>query len=426
MKVSMRLVWLLVPAAMLACVFTASADARSRGPCIPGQARPICYHWKGVVTHVADGDTFDVRVRGAGQFRVRVASINAMELTHYSTDPSQRRGECHAVTATNRLENLIGGRRVRLSAQDPASSSGNRKRRSVAIWMGGKWTDVGQILINEGHAFFLAGSSEWAHNRHYSRGAQVAARNGANLWDTDYCGSGPEDGARLRMWVNWDADGSDSPRKRGEWARIKNVGSSDVSIGGWWFRDSSLRRYRFPAGAVIPAGRSIRVIVGRRPSWDSDRQTRFYWPQSSSVFENVSSRGLGDGGYLFDSQGDLRLWMMYPCRISCGDFLKGKVTVRAHPRAPEKVYVRNVSGVDVNLEGYVVENDPYIWNGPAGTVLHPGEVLTLIVWKSRPDSRLLRYWGKGKYILNDGGDRVLVRTQRNIRIHCHAWGGWRC
>jgi endonuclease YncB( thermonuclease family) len=429
MKISMRLARLLIPAAVLACVFAASADARSRGPCIASQARPLCYHWQGKVTFVADGDTLDVDVYGDGRgpFRVRVTGINATEMTHYSRDPSLREGSCHALEATARLEDFAPiGKRVRLSAQDPASRSGTRKRRAVAVWRNGKWTDVGQILIDEGHALFLASPQEWAHNRAYSRGAQAAAARRANLWDTDSCPGNRQD-ASFRIWVNWDADGSDSPRYRGEWAKIKNVGTSDVSIGGWWFRDSHHRERTFPSGAVIPAGRSIKVIVGRRPSWDSDHQTRFYWPQAHSVFDNVGSRGLGDGGYLFDRLGNLRSWMMYPCRRSCGDFLKGKITVRAHPKRPEQVYVRNISGVSVNLEGYVVENYPYVYSAPAGTVLHPDEVLRLIVKGSpRSDTRLVRYWGKSRYILNDGGDRVLVRTQTAIRIHCHAWGGRRC
>src|SRR3954454_313072 len=112
--------------ALLACAIVASAAAptalaaRHRGPCIPGAAHgPRCLIWTGKVTFVADGDTVDVKLNGGGTRRGRLISINATEVTRYSHKPSRRRGECHAVQATNRLERMIRKShwRVRLLAQ---------------------------------------------------------------------------------------------------------------------------------------------------------------------------------------------------------------------------------------------------------------------------------------------------------------------
>jgi micrococcal nuclease len=429
----MRLVRLLFGAAALACAFAAGADA-ARGPCIEGRAKPVCYHWTADVHSVSDGDTIKVDIDGDGSSvvkRVRLTGINAAELDVYSNTPENRRGDCHGVEATNRLEQLIqsAGNRVRLSAQNPASRSGPRLRRAVSVWSGGEWVDLAQILLDEGHVLFHPNGTEWARNAAYSRGAQLAARQGLNHWDRDYCGAGPEDDAQLVMWVNWDADGADGTYNvNGEWARIKNVGSSDVSIGGWWFRDSHLRRYTFPSDAAIPAGGSVTVYVGRRPDSDSNRTTRFYWGLGSTALENVDpKRGVGDGGYLYDRQGDLRAWMMYPCRVSCTDPLLGNVIVTAQPKAPEKVFLKNVGSAPANLEGYVVDNLPWNYAFPAGVVLRPGEKLRLVV-KSKPrnNTRLTRYWGKTRYILNDRGDRVALRTQANIEIDCYAWGRRSC
>ena len=52
----------------------------------------------------------------------------------------------------------------------------------------------------------------------------------------------------------------------------------------------------------------------------SNNALNFFWGQSEPVFENVKRgrRGVGDGAYLFDPQGDLRAWRMYPCRPGCG------------------------------------------------------------------------------------------------------------
>jgi micrococcal nuclease len=419
--------------AALAGAVAQQADA-GRGPCIPGKRHPLCYHWDARVTAVHDGDTIAVNTLRDGsraRQRVRLTGINAMELKVYSSNPDQRRGYCHAVAATSRLQRLIRSarNRVRLSAQRPSSRSGPRLRRMVAVRSHGRWVDLGQLLINEGHVLFHPNRAEWARNARYAAGAQRAARRGLRLWDTDFCGRGPSKGARLRMWVNWDADGTDGPGNlNGEWAKIKNMGRSQVRLGGWWFRDSHLRWFKFPAGSRIPARRKITVYVGSRPSWDSNRRTHFYWRQRGAVFENAKrGRGIGDGGYIFDRQGDLRAWMMYPCRVACRDRLRGKVNVTAHPRAPEKVFVRNTSSSSIRLEGYVVDNFPWIYTFQAGTVLRPRERLRLVVKGSpRRNTRLVRYWNKRSYILNDRGDRVALRTQRDVRVDCYDWGRVRC
>ena len=99
-----------------------------------------------------------------------MTGINAMELRVYSHTAARRRGECHAVAATARLEQLIrrGGWRVRLAAQDPRSHSNVRLRRQVSVRVGGSWLDAGRLLLAEGHALWLANPVEWAWNRAYA------------------------------------------------------------------------------------------------------------------------------------------------------------------------------------------------------------------------------------------------------------------
>lgn len=287
----------------------AAAEARS-GPCLPGGDGPRCTFWKARVIHVHDGDTMEVRSRGR-VFLVRLTGIQAMEMTVYSGTRSRRRGECHAVAATNRLESLVraGRRRVRLAAQDPRSRSGRRWRRSVAVRRGGGWRDAGEILVREGHALWLNNSVEWAWNRRYAQAAEDAAAAGRNLWDGDACGAGPSAGADIALEVNWDADGADGDNINGEWIRVVNRGGRDLPLGGWWVRDSALRRFRFPAWATAPAGGSVTVRVGRGQA----AGTEFHWGLDEAIFENAKSdgRGVGDGGYLFDPDGDLRAFGMY-------------------------------------------------------------------------------------------------------------------
>jgi endonuclease YncB( thermonuclease family) len=298
----------------------ASAQAATTAPCRLDGTGPRCTVWTGRVTFVADGDTLDVDLAGDGTsrpVRIRVTGIQAMEQTSYSKYPSRRRGECHALEATARLERLVkaGRRRVRVAAQHTGSHAGNRLRRSIAVRLPSGWRDAGEVLVAEGHALWLPNPVEYAWNATYSALAQQAARAQVNLWDPDGCGAGPAAGAPLEVGVNWDARGRDDRNVNGEWIDVRNAGGSAVSLAGWWVRDSHLRRHTFPAGAAVPAGGRVRVHVGRGSGGGGE----LYWGLDRPAFENATfdERALGDGGYLFDPRGNLRGWDMYPCRHDC-------------------------------------------------------------------------------------------------------------
>lgn len=428
---------------VLSAGFAPVAEAK-RGPCIVGQKKPTCRVWIAKTMATADGDTVNVRIRKGRRWSkrtdVRLLGVQAMELTDYSRVRG-RKGECHAVEAAERLEFLLQGRRVkrrmiRLSALKASSvTQGARKRlrRWVAYRAGGRWHDVGRVLISEGHALWDPNGKEWASNRLYSTLAWEAAATGRNLWDTDYCGSGPHEGSPLELKVKWDGEGRDGRNVNGEWVRIKNNDPvNDVSLRGWWLRDAFLRRYEFqrryhfPRGAVVPAGGSIRVHVGR----GGDSANAYHWGEAAPVFENVKGgkRAIGDGAYLFDSQGDLRAWQMYPCRVDCRDPLKGRVEVRARRRAPESVRITNVSSRPADLTEYDLESVPWFYEFPPGTVLAPGQRLVVHIQRNpRRDLPFEFGWGFRKYLLGDRRDVVTLRNPLGAPVACHAWGrGKRC
>jgi endonuclease YncB( thermonuclease family) len=425
------LVTAIVAAAALAALGSTAEAARS-GACLPGTGGPTCTFWTAKVTFVADGDTIEVDIAGdrtSRRSRVRITGIQAMELTRYSSKASRRRGECHAVAATARLERLIRAAhgRVRLAAQHRSSRTGTRIRRAVSARIGGRWVDLGAKLLSEGHALWLPNSAEYAWNRRYSELADRAAAARAGLWDGDSCGAGPGTDGQLRLWVKWDADGVDGNSVNGEWAKIKNLDTTrEISLRGWWFRDSHHRRYSFPAWAKIPAGETITVRMGRGSSAGS----QFFWGLGKPVFENASEdrRAMGDGGYLFDPQGDLRAWMTYPCRLSCADPLRGALEVVANPRgADEYVRIKNVSSSPVDLEGYLLENSPFSYTFGPNTILAPGQVLTLDVGGSPAQDTLgLLHWARLGSILNDDGDVVKILNFTGTVVACTAWGRAGC
>lgn len=309
-----------VLSAAAALVAAAAVPAAAATPCRPGAGSPVCQVWTGRVTWVPDGDTPLIDVAGDGTatpVSVRLTGVQAMEQTVYARSPAGRRGECHALAATARVEQLVkaGGGVVRLTAQHASSNSRGRPLRSVAVRIGGVWQDVGLDLIRNGYALWLPIPEEWAWNPAYRLAAQQAARAGRRLYDTDTCGAGPVPGARLSVTVNYDADGVDDRNLNGEWIRVGNTSAVAAPIGGWWVRDSGLRRYTFPAGTVVPAGGAVFVHVGRGDA----TADHLYWGQPAPVFGNPTfdERAIGDGGYLFDPRGDLRAWMLYPCVVAC-------------------------------------------------------------------------------------------------------------
>ena len=362
--------------------------------------------WKGRVVSVNDGDTIEVDIRGDGTRRtrdVRFTAVQAMELTRYAADPAKWRGECHAVDAARRVRRLIwrGSRRVRLSARHASSRAGHRLRRYVAVRSGGRWVDLGEILMAEGHALFMGSEDEPDRNARYNALGQQAALEGLRIWDPATCGAGPDQDVPLRLWANWDPPGVDNLDADGEWIKVQNLGGRSVPLDGWWVRDSMLRRFTFPGGTMLAPGETVTVFAGHAGA--------FHFGLGVTLFPNKA----GDGAYLFDPDGDLRASMTYPCLVACTDPNQGAVAVEADPRH-ESVEVRNVASRRVDLYGYALTQHGSAWPFAQGTALDPGESLTV----ERP--------GGEQPVLRDAGGAVSVSSFRGIALACDAWGDGRC
>ena len=415
--------------------FPAAAAAQTMpgevGPCEIGDRSQLCEFWTGKVTFIGDGDTLSVDLAGDDTkkpVRVRITGIDAMEQWYYTNNPDDRTGECHANDATERLEQLVerSKMRVRLSAQNPDSSSRGRQKRAVQVKINGVWRDVGTQMLKRGHAIWLASRGEWAWNQSYSTTAQRAALNRLGLWNPDYCSPGPYDSSLLKVWANPDPEGRGAKETDREWIRIKNLDPANVAvIGGWWVRDSGLRRYVFPSWTMIQPGGTMTVHIGT----GANTLTDSFWDLSKPVLDNVSNaRSTGDGAYLFDYQGDLRASSTWPCRYECSDPYAGAIELDpAYERRDEFIRLRNVSSAPVDLEGYRLSSRPYYYAFGPDSVIQPGETMRVEV-RGDPaaDTRLEKHWGKSKAILANAGDRVILESLRYVRIGCTAWGTRTC
>jgi endonuclease YncB( thermonuclease family) len=426
-----RLITAFLAVLALALAGAPAALARpSHGPCRPGDpSSPKCLIWNAKVDFVADGDTIDVDIAGDGSsrtYRVRIASYNAPELGVYSSKASKRRnrkGSCRGVQAADTLERAIRKSHwhVRLAALHAYSRSGSsRLRRSVQVKVGGRWVDNGPDMLRRGLAVWLPNQSETAWNKEYSAIAQEAAAKRVGLWSTTSCGAGPEAGANLRLRVKWDADGNDHQNVNGEWIDVINRdATSPVNVGGWNVRVSDLRHLILPSSATIPAGGRIRIHMGRGTPHDND----YYFGSSHAFFGPE-----GEGAYLFDPQGDPRAWMIYPCRYQCTDPLIGAIKLGASPIGrDEYVTVKNVSGGDADLEGYILDLPYHEYEFGSNSTLAPGETLRMDI-QGNPDNntRLRRFFGFKGPMLTDSGQIVRLQTYNDIEIACTAWGKFNC
>ncbi|MGN6302617.1 MAG: lamin tail domain-containing protein [Angustibacter sp.] len=286
--------------ALLATVLSASVGAA------PASATSSV---TGYVVAVWDGDTFDVDIYGDGTStpkRVRIAGIQAMELSTYSRDLTAVTGQCWGGEAARGLGALILHKQVRLTSRYASSTSRGRLLRNVDVLSGGSYLDVGARMLANGVAIPDVNKVEYLRNRSYMGIALWAASHRRGMYGyPTHCGSGPYQANRLGVTVNWKGGAA----VNGEWIRITNYGTTSVHLGGWWVRDNALRRYTFPSWAWVRPGASVYVHPGKGTS----TSTHFYWGLSSAIFEDATAYPtyLGDGGYLFDPQGDLRGWQQY-------------------------------------------------------------------------------------------------------------------
>lgn len=405
--------WLVAGLALLALLLSGVAAQAAPGD-------PV--HERGVVTRVVDGDTVMFRRDGTSTaISIRLSAIQAFE-----------RGECGDTQATRRLRELVEGKRVELRARNASSRSDGRPIRSLHLpRAGGGSIDVNRQLLNDGWGLWFPLGAEITGMDSYAVAMQHARDRGRGIWNPRLCGAGPADGHPLEMWVKSDADGDDSVNLNDEYVVIVNRhGSRAIDLAGWRLRDSSHFEYRIPSGTRIEPGARMRFRVGKGTN---DATTR-YMGRTAPLFDNADrATGVGDGAYLLDTRGNVRLSFVYPCVVDCRTALAGKLRIDHVEYDPpgvdtadtEYVRLRNVSDVRVHLDGYQLLTWPHAHEFRANTYLDPGERLTVTVGKGSA-TRTQQYWGKDAPILRNGGDVVEILSWDERPVHCRAWGTGRC
>jgi endonuclease YncB( thermonuclease family) len=394
---------------------------------VPGSAEASRYAWSGRAVLVADGDTIKVDVYGDGTtapVTIRNNGLDAMET-----------GTCKAAAATAALRRLVpAGSKIRLEANNAKAIApdGAGTRRPLRVIYNSAGVDVQKALLEQGLGLWFPFSQDPMNQRLYAEAAQRAAAAGVGLYDqTRPCRTGPYQSADLEVWISWDADGDDRYNVNGEWIKVKNNGASVVYVGGWWLRTSAHPRFTFPAGTAIQPGGVVTLHVGK----GARTATRFYWGHSAPLFPNTGlAPVLGNGAYLFDPDGDLRAWSVYPCVHACASPLAGQVRVTAVWDPPgdeskdpnlESVRVTNVSSGPADLSHQVLQVGGSTYEIAEGTVLGQGDQLVVRIGKGTR-STASQFWGRTTPLLVNAGGTALLRTPENTVISCAAWGSGRC
>ncbi len=419
----------LAAAGMLATAPTAQADDP---PLAPGET----IRDRGYAAMVVDGDT----IRFSHSSDRLTDNYSVVRLLGVQT-PEKNPGAsgCEGPSAHEYLRQAVEGREVVLaSASDTRSSIRNRRVRTVYVKShNGSWFDASAYMLSAGLGQWMPKKDEPVHNLQYRRIFDAARATAQNMWNPAFCGPGPE--ANLRLVVQPDPMGDDAAHLNDEYVAIVNDGSNRVDLGGWVMRDGSLDWLRLPAGTGVEPGGVLFVRSGS----GQDTATSVHWGRRAPVWANfTTARGtrtqfgfIGDGAYLLDPRGNVRASKVYPCIDGCSDPARGYLGIsrikydppgdeRRKPNS-ETITVTNRGPVTLSLFGYELRANDFGYEFAPPEILAPGQRLTFRLGTGRATADV-RHLGLGHAALDNGGDRVLLRSFDGVGLDCHAWKRSKC
>ncbi len=263
---------------------------------------------------IIDGDTFTGVLPGSKRrVIVRNAGIQSMEDR-----------ECGAKDAKALLARTLGKKRVVIVSKHNSARTNKKgiyRLQRNAFTSSGR--DVQLAMINSGLVLPYGIGRETLRQEMYAKRAQEVAAARKGLFSGSYCRPGPVQEAQLELQVNYDASGRDWDNLSGKFVRVRNLSPVDVPIGRWRLRGGAHDSFYFPQGTILPASGEVIVRLGS----GAQTATTFFWQgHRMRFFVPGQSRYQGGGAYLFDTDGDIRAWSMYPCRVYCTHPAQGALT----------------------------------------------------------------------------------------------------
>ena len=371
--------------------------------------------WGATVTHIVDGDTFDV-IWDDGYLppqdlpnRIRVAGVDTNEKTLNQPFSNE---------ATLRLAELLPiGTRVILQAQDENSSSLGRPVRHVLV----DGVNIATILIQEGLGLAVSYEFESDYRDEYFAASEIARIAEAGMWEPGASGGDPSTWPDMLMYVNFDAAGDDFLNLNDEYVHIQNNGPQDLDLTGWTIRlDGKSSTIALPATVLNP-GEYFRIYVGS----GVDTANSMYLGNNTPLFING-----GDVLYLRDEHLNIRGHQFWPTTTLDGpmasividdvQFDSPGADDATNPNG-EFVVIRNAGPTAVDLSGWRLKDDSNDYIFKDGEVLQAGETLRIFIG-SGVDSDGVRYWGNTTGILNNDFGTLEIWSPRSHAVDAYSWG----
>jgi micrococcal nuclease len=134
----------------------------------------------GIVTHVTDGDTFDIMIDGT-KSRVRMLGINTPE----SVDP-RRPVECFGREASNYLKDLINNKQVTLEKDPDKPGTDEYGRLLRYVFLGD--ININEQMIRDGYAYeYTYKSEKYMYQNQFKQAEKFARENKLGLWADSTC-----------------------------------------------------------------------------------------------------------------------------------------------------------------------------------------------------------------------------------------------
>lgn len=230
---------------------------------------------RGTVLQVLDGDTFQLE---DGR-QVRCLGLDAPE-----------KGEPFAEQATQTLNRLVGGKRVRLELGQPGRDRDGRLLAYV-------FADQGMIntqLVSLGMAYVRRPVAR-KYRIAFAQAQEQARAAGLGIWTN---------AGRFKIAVAHvqARPTSGNPQDlNGEFVVLENRGTQPVKLAGWTLSDEGHHRYLFPQFVLAPKAR-VTIHSGLGQNTDTD----LFWGSRAPIWNDD-----GDTVFLRDENGRLVLAHFY-------------------------------------------------------------------------------------------------------------------
>lgn len=390
----------------------------------------------GVITRVADGDTFEFLQDGtSAPVRVRMLGVNTPEVAGFNNAHFDH-DFCGGQQARHNLQQwLPAGTRVELRSQSKDSTNKGRILRYPFAFdpvTGAYDIDVSALVAQSGLAMWFTIDGESDLSYPYRLLVDEAQRQGLGIWSPAFCGPLEQPSTTASLTVIWNPPGPDTLNLNGESVVVRNIGTAPLDLSGWLLRDSSLTSwFYFPTGTVLTAGDYLVAHVGSGTAGVPTAHD-YYIGAQQPLFPNTSTtQFLGDGAYLLDRNTAIRAYDIYPCVSNCTDELIGKVVIAKVQRVStspipavaanqERITVTNLTGQSIPLDGYYLRRKVSSYPFLPGSVLGPRASIRVLIGRGIPTAST-QYWGQSRPLLSNHHDTVDLVSNTDVVISRMQW-----